>query len=377
MFGLAELCSRMQFAFIAVVAAGSLLRTPELPAFGGLGRFGRGSPPPAPPPAPPPMAPAEQALLRVCAGAWVAATPFALTNARPFVQDVFGLATSTFEDNLREPAAGLLEITSPLFPLEAALLFALAGAVSVTEADRARIGAALASVSAVTLGNLVVAFASGLSVTPAGVPALAAGAALTAASGVAGVRASQSVDEPLELFKAKRIPQRRHSSDVQRASYQVEGPLHNETSKFAMHTLGRIGSAPSPHPRSRPCAPQTDAVELLPFVEVAGRESGGGALSTFYRSSTLLGLVVGASFLVSPISPIGFFETEAAATHLFRQELGTYICFLLCPVQAGAIPRCTSNKHLQGPSTLPFRNLCLQFRSRRGVLYSYQTPASL
>ena len=87
------------------------------------GLFNRRSPAPPPlPPPPPPVAPAEQAALRAAAGAWLASTPFALSSARGIVTDVFGLPTSTFEDNLREPAAGLLEITAPLFPLEATTL---------------------------------------------------------------------------------------------------------------------------------------------------------------------------------------------------------------------------------------------------------------
>ena len=90
------------------------------------GLFNRRSPAPPPlPPPPPPVAPAEQAALRAAAGAWLASTPFALSSARGIVTDVFGLPTSTFEDNLREPAAGLLEITAPLFPLEATTLYLL------------------------------------------------------------------------------------------------------------------------------------------------------------------------------------------------------------------------------------------------------------
>ena len=74
---------------------------------------------------------------------------------------------------------------------------------------------------------------------------------------------------------------------------------------------------------------------LLPFGDgEAPADDADDKLALFYRSSTLTGLLVGASFIFSPLSPIALFDTpEAPATHLFRQELGIYICFLLAPVQ--------------------------------------------
>ena len=115
------------------------------------------------------------------------------------------------------------------------------------------------------------ALATGLAVT--NTAAFGAITALVCASGLAGVRAIGAIDEPLKLFRS-------------------------------------------------------DAAALLPFgggaiegaPESGGANGGGGdTISSFYRSSTLLGLVLGASFLVSPVSPIGLFESEAPVTHFFRQ----------------------------------------------------------
>ena len=77
---------------------------------------------------------------------------------------------------------------------------------------------------------------------------------------------------------------------------------------------------------------------LLPFgAGEAPADDADDKLALFYRSSTLTGLLVGASFIFSPLSPIALFDTpEAPATHLFRQELGIYICFLLAPVRRAA-----------------------------------------
>jgi hypothetical protein len=42
-------------------------------------------------------------------------------------------------------------------------------------------------------------------------------------------------------------------------------------------------------------------------------------VSLFYQASVLTGILVGASFIFSPISPINLFETEAPATHFLRE----------------------------------------------------------
>jgi uncharacterized membrane protein len=60
---------------------------------------------------------------------------------------------------LLSAAGGFLEITSALFPLEAALLLSLAGGTLVA-ADRVRAGGALALTSALTLGTLALAAAN-------------------------------------------------------------------------------------------------------------------------------------------------------------------------------------------------------------------------
>ena len=227
-------------------------------------------------PAPEPTAPWESNLLKAVAAPFFA-YPAAIVQSRPVIENVFGLPSTTFEDNLREPAAGFLALYSPLGVLEGCLCLALAGAVALEPEDRSRVGAALAGTSIATLGALALAFATGLD--PANPPALAAFAALTATTGALGVRAAGSVDDPVAVYKA-------------------------------------------------------DALALIPF----GTEETPSATeitSLFYRSSTLTGVLVGLSFIASPLSPIALFDTpEGPTTHLMRQELGIYIVFLLAPVQA-------------------------------------------
>jgi len=239
----------------------------------------------APPPPPPPAPPAAEAGLQIaCAASWLALTVPSLTSAGPIVQSSFGIAQETFEQKLREPACGFLEITSPIFILEAALLLALARSLVGSE-EKARVGGALGLTGAMSLALLFLAFASGLSVAqPA---AVGGGVALIAATTVLGMRAATSVDEPAALLKS-------------------------------------------------------DAQDLLPIVAGSAPDApalsegqGDAQLAFFYRGSTLVGLVVGASFIASPVSPIALFDTpEAPVTHWLRQELGVYICFLLAPVQA-------------------------------------------
>ena len=193
------------------------------------------------------------------------------------ISNVFGLETETFEQNLREPAAGFLALYSPLGVLEGALCFALAGAVALSAEDRSRTGAALASTSGATLLALAAAFASGLEVT--NVPALFAATALVATSGGLGLRAVGAIDDPVAKYKE-------------------------------------------------------DAAAIIPFAQTED-PSATVATSLFYRSSTLVGILVGLSFIASPVSPIALFDTpESPVTHLMRQELGIYIVFLLAPVQA-------------------------------------------
>ena len=202
---------------------------------------------------------------------------------------------------LRLDIAGLLEITSTLFPLEAALLVALAAGGIAAAEDRARAGVALALTSAFSLAAFGLAATSGLEFEqPAAVGSALALIAATAALG--GRAATVSVAEPAALVKR-----------------DFEGLL----------------------PFGAGEAPADDADDKLAF---------------FYRSSTLTGLLVGASFIFSPLSPIALFDTpEAPATHLFRQELGIYICFLLAPVQT-ALYRAAQAGEL-GEQTLKLLNL--------------------
>ena len=250
---------------MCVALSASALRVP----------FGKAKPA-LPPPPPEPTAPWEAPLLKAVAAPYFA-YPAAIVQSRAVIESVFGTPSSTFEDNLREPAAGFLALYSPLGVLEGCLCLALAGAVALEPEDRSRVGAALAGTSIATLGALALAFATGLD--PANAPALAAFAALTATTCALGIRAAGSVDDPIAMYKE-------------------------------------------------------DALEIIPFG-TEEKPSETEITSFFYRSSTLTGILVGLSFLASPLSPIALFDTpEGPATHLMRQELGIYIVFLLAPIQA-------------------------------------------
>ena len=219
---------------------------------------------------------AGKPLLQACAAGWSLGCPVGLLFSRPVMTETFGVATATFEDNLREPAAGFFALTSAFGPLEALLCLSLTSAALMPE-DRSRVGGALAGTSAAALVALAYAFATGCeAANPLLVAALVG---LIGSTGASGLRAVGAVEEPLTTYRA-------------------------------------------------------DATEILPFVG----ERGGSAeelVSLFYRSSALVGLIVGLSFLASPLSPIALFDAvEAPATHLMRQGLGLYIVFLLAPVQA-------------------------------------------
>ena len=116
----------------------------------------------------------------------------------------------------------------------------------------------MGATAAGVLAALALALAAGVSASPA---ALAIVALSTATSAAAARVATSSVDDPLAL-----------------------------------------------------CA--SDLKELPPGGETSGDDAAGfDPLATFYRSSTLIGLLVGASFIFSPVSPIAIFDTEAALTH--------------------------------------------------------------
>ena len=67
-----------------------------------------------------------------------------------------------------------------------------------------------------------------------------------------------------------------------------------------------------------------DAAVLIPSFTAkettpAADSTRGGLVSYFYQSSVLTGLLVGASFVLSPVSPIALFEAEGPATHFLRE----------------------------------------------------------
>lgn len=215
--------------------------------------------------------------------------------------DVFGLDTTTFEQNLREPAGGFLEITSPLWLLQAGLLIALSSSsLQLTDEDRSRLGAAVGLSSAGALVTLALAAAQGLAVLDGTSVGLAT-FLLSATAGL-GLRAIASVDDPVALFKAD-------ASEL-------------------LPSLPSPGDTPAATSTARP------SVKTAPSAADERRAFFQQQLGTFYQGSALVGFVVGASFIFSPISPIGAFETELPVTHMLRQDLGVFIVGLLCPVQA-------------------------------------------
>ena len=255
----------------------------------------------AAPPPPPPLSPIEQQGHRAAAAAWLALVPPCLSVPKPITQELFGLDTTTFESNLREPAAGFIEITSPLFTLESGLLLALASSsLALSDEDRARAGAAIGLSSVGTLATLGLAAAQGLEVTNG--PVVAAFVGLLVLTASFGAKATGAVEDPVALFKED------------------------------FDSLVDFGG-------DEEVSPNSQAAQL----------------GFFYQSSVLVGLVVGASFLFSLISPISVFEAEAPVTHMLRQDLGVFIVFLLAPIQA-ALTRATSAGAL-GESTFRALNL--------------------
>ena len=95
----------------------------------------------APPPASS-LAPStvEVTALRACAIGWAATAAYAYDTerARDIVTSCFLLPTNTFEELLREPAAGLLETFVPLVGLEAVLLLGLSSSAAVPRGYVAR-----------------------------------------------------------------------------------------------------------------------------------------------------------------------------------------------------------------------------------------------
>jgi hypothetical protein len=245
----------------------------------------------------------ERVALRTCALGWAALSAYAYDpeRSRILMTTCFALPTATFEDNVREPAAGLLETTAPLGSLEAVLLLGLASsaALALNSVDRARLGLTLATTSAVTIGAFYLAVSEGMPLES--LPQVAFFDLLVSMSFLASVKSAASSDiSPAEIVTADG------------RALLTGGPAAGEDADLA--------------------------------------SDGGGQVALFYRSSTVVGLLVGAAFLLSPVSPIALFDEELPVTHLFRQYLGVFIAFLLCPVQA-ALYRAARRGTLAEPTT--------------------------
>ena len=168
-----------------------------------------------------------------------------------------------------------------------------ASTIEIGPEDRCRVGGTLGLTSAAIASTFALAVGSGMPVNnPAAVGSVIALAAVTGALGASTV--SSSAVAPLPLFRED------------------------------ARELTRVESA----------------LELFNANDV----------STFYRSSTIVGLLVGAAFAFSPVSPIAVFDEELPVTHMMRQDVGVYIMALLCPVQA-ALFRAAKRGNLAEPST--------------------------
>ena len=240
-------------------------------------------PPPPPPPPPPLAAPSrpERVALGATGVAWAAvgAKAFDVETSRRLV-GALGVATATFEDNIREPAAGFLELTSPLFVLEGALLLALAGGVfDGRREDAARVGSSLALANVSALLAVAAAVASGATVADQGVVGVAVDLCFATAAVSLKAAGASGVDDVAGLLRA-------------------------------------------------------DAVDVATDRPATLSEDGFyRTLATFYRGSTLVGILVGASFVFSPVNPIGVFSDETAATRCFRAVCGILIALVLCPAE--------------------------------------------
>ena len=124
------------------------------------------------------------------------------------VETIFGLPQTTLGDCLREPAGGLLDLTSVLSLLDIALLLILAASlgdkprVSLLPGDAARIGAAVGLTAAGVFATLGLGLATGLELTPV----TASLAALSAATAVAGGRVASRLTL-LKLLWTRSSPQ--------------------------------------------------------------------------------------------------------------------------------------------------------------------------
>ena len=218
----------------------------------------------------------ERAALGGVGAGWIAlgARTFDAANARDAV-GALGVATATFEDNIREPAAGFLELTSPLFVLQGVLLLALAANVFDSK-DAARVSSSIALAAATTLLALALAVVAGAPVE----------------------NGFEFITDPLFITAA--VALKAAGSTDENAFELIRG----------------------------------DIAELATDSGTTEEDGYARTLATFYRGSCLVGILVGASFIFSPINPIGIFDTESPATHFFRALCGISIALVLAPAQS-------------------------------------------
>lgn len=223
------------------------------------------------------LSPPECAPLGGVGAAWVAlgARTFDAANARDAV-GALGVAIATFEDNIREPAAGFLELTSSLFVLQGVLLLALAANVFEAK-DAARVSSSIALAAATTLLALALAVVAGAPIE----------------------NGFEFITDP--LFVTAAVALKAAGSTEENSFELIRGDIVE---------LATDGGA------------------------VAPADGYARTLAAFYRASCLVGILVGAAFIFSPINPIGIFDTESPATHFFRALCGINIALVLAPAQS-------------------------------------------
>lgn len=225
-------------------------------------------------------------LLRACAVSWAACAAPCLLDPSAVVLDVFGLDVASGLSGVSQPAGGFLQLVAALGSLEVALLVSLASGTSAFDAAlRARLTAGTVLAATSTTGTFAAAWATGLAINdPLAVAAVLALSVVTAASALRPVLRESSPSDLVELV----------GSDA-RSLFIGDGSADEESPSQ------RGGSA-----------------SLLP---------------SFYQSSAVASVIVGAAFMLSPVSPLAVDTAELPATYLARADLGVVFAFVLAPTQ--------------------------------------------
>jgi hypothetical protein len=254
----------------------------------------------------------DRGLLRACALSWVAIAPLIL-DPSSVAYDVFGLDVSGGY-GVQQPAAGFLQLAGTLMPLEAVMLLALASGALTAVETRARVAASVSLTGAGVVGTYAAAATTGLGVdAPAAVWSVLS---LGVVSGFSVLRPLLRELRPSELRTL-------YAAD---ARSLLSGSGSGGSSGGGSSSISRSSTSS----RSRN---SRNSRTLNSDVSSISGDAGSSPLPTFYRSSALASVVVGAAFALSPVSPLAVYEAELPVTYLARAVFGVYLCCLLAPVQ--------------------------------------------